>query len=247
GATVSGAQLVLNDTATGNLRNTSTSPEGSYEFLELRPGTYDLAVEAKGFRRTVERSIVVNVGLMVRLDVTLDLSDVKEPVEVKAETPLVEPDKTSISTAVDPRSMQNLPLQDRQFLNLAVIVPGTIPGAPGTRLAGTSVETFPVAGMRSQSNNYTLDGISNNDPHINGPLNLFRLSDAVQEFNVQTSIASAEAGRNSGAQVSIITKSGGNAYHGTLFYYHRNDAFDATPLFLNRAGQPKNPLRRHQF
>jgi hypothetical protein len=247
GATVPGAQLVLNDTATGNPRGTSTSPEGSYEFLELRPGTYDLAVEAKGFRRTVERSIVVNVGLMVRLDVTLDLGDVKETVEVKAETPLVEPDKTSISTAVDPRSMQNLPLQDRQFLNLALTVPGTIPGAPGTRIAATSVETFTVAGMRSQSNNYTLDGISNNDPIVNGPLNLFRLSDAVQEFNVETSIASAEVGRNSGAQVSIVTKSGGNAYHGTLFYDHRNDAFDATPFFLNRAGQPKNPLRRHQF
>jgi hypothetical protein len=130
---------------------------------------------------------------------------------------------------------------------LALTVAGTIPGAPGTRVAGTSVETFTVAGMRSQSNNYTLDGISNNDPHINGPLNLFRLSDAVQEFNVETSIASAEVGRNSGAQVSITTKSGGNAYHGTLFYYHRNDAFDATPFFLNRAGQPKNPLRRHQF
>src|ERR1700739_1297448 len=166
GATVPGAQLILNDTATGNPRGTSTSPEGSYEFLELRPGTYDLAVEANGFRRTVERSIVVNVGLMVRLDVTLDLGDVKETVEVKAETPMVEPDKTSISTAVDPRSMQNLPLQDRQFLNLALTVPGTIPGAPGTRIAATSVETFTVAGMRSQSNNYTLDGISNNDPIV---------------------------------------------------------------------------------
>ena len=247
GAAVPGPQLVLSDTATNVLRGTTASPQGSYEFLQLRPGTYDLSVEANGFRRTVERSIVVNVGLVVHLDVTLDVGDVTETVEVKAETPLIEPDKTSIGMAVDPRSMQNLPLQDRQFLNLAVIVPGTIPGAPGTRIAGTSVETFTVAGMRSQSNNYTLDGISNNDPHVNGPLNLFRLSDAVQEFNVQTSIASAEAGRNSGAQVSIITKSGGNAYHGTLFYYHRNDAFDATPFFLNRAGQPKNPLRRHQF
>jgi hypothetical protein len=247
GATVLGAQLVLKDAATGTARITTTSTVGSYEFLELRPGTYDLAVEAKGFQHTVERNIVVNVGLVVHLDVTLEIGNVTERVEVKAETPLIEPDKTSISTAVDVRAMQNLPLQDRQFLSLALTVPGTVPGAPGTRIAATSVETFTVAGMRSQSNNYTLDGISNNDPHINGPLNLFRLSDAVQEFNVETSIASAEVGRNSGAQVSIITKSGGNTYHGTLFYYHRNDAFDATPFFLSRAGQPKNPLRRHQF
>lgn len=247
GAAVPGARLLLKDTATGTSRTTITSTAGGYEFLELRPGTYDLALEAKGFRRTVERNIVVNVGLVVHLDVTLELGDVRETVEVRAETPLVEPDKTSISTAVDVRAMQNLPLLDRQFLNLALTVAGTVPGAPGTAMAATSLETFSVVGMRSQSNNYTLDGISNNDPHINGPLNLFRLSDAVQEFNVETSIASAEAGRNSGAQVSIITKSGGNAYHGTLFYYNRNDAFDATPFFLNRAGQPKNPLRRHQF
>ena len=246
-ATVPGAQLALQDAATGTSRGTTTSAAGGYDFLELRPGTYDLAVEAKGFRRTVERNIVVNVGLVVHLDVTLELGDVRETVEARAETPLVEPDKTSISMAVDVRAMQDLPLLDRQFLNLALTVAGTVPGAPGTGMAATSVETFTVAGMRSQSNNYTLDGISNNDPHINGPLNLFRLSDAVQEFNVETSIASTEAGRNSGAQVSIITKSGGNAYHGTLFYYHRNDAFDATPFFLNRAGQPKNPLRRHQF
>jgi carboxypeptidase family protein len=247
GATVPGAQLVLKDPATNASRGTTASTEGSYEFLELRPGAYELAVEAKGFRRTVEHTVVVNVGLVVHLDVALELGDVSETVEVRAQTPLIEPDKTSISAAVDPRAMQDLPFQDRQFLNLALIVPGTVPGAPGTRVAGTSLETFTVAGMRSQSNNYTLDGISNNDPHVDGPLNLFRLSDAVQEFNVQTSIISAEVGRNSGAQVSIITKSGGNAYHGTLFYYHRNDAFDATPFFLNRAGQPKNPLRRHQF
>jgi hypothetical protein len=247
GAAVPGAQLVLKDIATATPRTTTTSAAGGYEFLELRPSMYDLAVEAKGFRRTVVRNIVAHVGLVVHLDVSLEVGDVREAVEVRAETPLIEPDKTSISTAVDVRAMQNLPLLDRQFLNLALTVPGTTPGAPGTAMAATSVETFTVAGMRSQSNNYTLDGISNNDPHINGPLNLFRLSDAVQEFNVGTSIASAEVGRNSGAQVSIITKSGGNAYHGTLFYYHRNDAFDATPFFLNRAGQPKNPLRRHQF
>src|SRR3989442_14225152 len=90
GATVAGAQLVLKDTATGTSRATTTSTAGNYEFLELRPGTYDLAVEAKGFRRIVERNIVVNVGLVVHLEVTLELGDVTETVEVTAETPLIE-------------------------------------------------------------------------------------------------------------------------------------------------------------
>lgn len=247
GDSVSGAQLTLRDVATEALRSATASRLGSYEFTEVSPGVYDLSSEAKGFRRTVERHIVVNVGSAVHLDVTMPLGDVSETVEVDAEPPIIEPDKVSIGSIVDLQSIQNLPLEDRQFLNLALIVPGTIPGAPGTRVAGSSVETFSVAGMRSQSNNYTLDGISNNDPHINGPLNLFRIADAVQEFNVETSIPGAEAGRNSGAQVSIITKSGGNAYHGTLFYYVRNNVFDATPFFLNRAGLPKNPLHRNQF
>jgi Carboxypeptidase regulatory-like domain len=104
-ATVADGLLGLKDTATGAIRSTTTSTEGSYEFLELHPGTYDLAVEAKSFRRTLERNVVVNVGLVAHLDVTLDVGDVKETVEVTAETPLIEPDKTSISTAVDPRSM----------------------------------------------------------------------------------------------------------------------------------------------
>src|ERR1700694_4526123 len=164
GAAVPSAQLVLKDIATATPRTTTTSAAGGGGFLELRPSIYDLAVEAKGFRRTVVRNIVAHVGLVVHLDVSLEVGDVREAVEVRAETPLIEPDKTSISTAVDVRAMQNLPLLDRQFLNLALTVPGTTPGAPGTAMAATSVETFTVAGMRSQSNNYTLDGISNNDP-----------------------------------------------------------------------------------
>jgi len=247
GASVSGAQLVLSDTDTQALRHTIASPLGTYEFLQLSPGIYDLSVEAQGFRHTVERHVVVDVGSTVHLDVTVSLGDVTQTVNVNAEPALVEPDRVSVASTVKPGFIQSLPLQDRQFLNLALMVPGTIPGAPGTRIGGTSIETFSVSGMRSQSNNYTLDGISNNDPHISGPLNLFRLADAVQEFSVETSIPGSDAGRSSGAQVRVVTKSGGNAYHGTLFYYARNDAFDATPFFLKRAGLPKNSLERNQF
>jgi len=241
-AAVPGTEIILRSVATGATRTTTTSTAGSYEFPQLGPGAYDLTAQAKGFRRMVERNIMVDVGAVVHLDLTLEVGEMSQTVEVTAELPLIEPDKTFIGKTVDVRGMENLPMLDRQFLNLVLTVPGTTPGAPGTQ-----VEAFSVAGMRTQSNNYTLDGISNNDPQVNGPLNAFRLADAVQEFNVQTSIASTEVGRNSGAQVNIITKSGGNSYHGTLFYFHRNDAFDATPFFLNRGRQPKNPLRRHDY
>ncbi len=204
---------------------------------------YQLTAEARGFRRLVHENIVVNVGLVVHLDLSVEVGAETQVVEVTAGgVPLIEPDKTSISSAVDNRSIKSLPLRGRTLLNLALMVPGVTPGAPRTM-----VVAFSVAGMRSQSNNYTLDGMSNNDPQTNGPLDGFRIADAVQEFNVQTSLASTDVGRNSGAQVSIITKSGANIRHSSLFYYSRNEAFDAAPFFLNRAGQPKNPLRRHQF
>src|SRR5713226_1971915 len=241
-AFVAGAQVTLRDAQTAATRQMPTSTEGYFEFTQLRPSTYELTVEAAGFRRMLERNIVVNAGQIAHVDVFLELGNVSETVEVTAEIPLIEPEKTAISRSVDIKMIMSLPMLARQFLNLALTVPGTIPGAPGTQVVGFSVVAVPI-----QSNNYTLDGISNNDPQVNGPLDAFRLTDAIQEFTVQTSIASPDVGRNSGAQVSIITKGGGNSYHGSVFYYGRNDALDANDFFLNRAGQPKNALSRHQF
>src|SRR6266849_2109200 len=239
---VAGAQVTLRDAQTAATRQMPTSTEGYFEFTQLRPSTYELTVEVAGFRRMLERNIVVNAGQIAHVDVFLELGNISETVEVTAEIPLIEPEKTAISRSVDIKQIMSLPMLGRQILDLALTVPGTIPGAPGTQVVG-----FSVAGMRTQSNNYTLDGISNNDPQVNGPLDAFRLTDAIQEFTVQTSIASPDVGRNSGAQVSIITKSGGNSYHGSVFYYGRNDALDANDFFLNRVGQPKNALSRHQF
>ncbi len=176
--------------------------------------------------------------------------------EITGETPLVQPDTTAVSHSIDARVIRNLPLLNRGFLGLALLTPGTIPSAPGSQ-----VNAFTIAGMRSQANNYTLDGVSANDPQVNGPLNSFNMSDAIQEFSVQSSIATSDVGRNSGAQVNIVTKSGTNALHGTAFYSGRNDALDAAAYFLKRgffeaqaAGTPANllpaikpVLRRHQY
>jgi hypothetical protein len=242
GAAIPNATVIIRDVATGAARSTVTSSTGAYQFPTLRPSTYEVAVEAPGFRRTVQKEITVSVGDVARADISLQLGSATETVEVKSEIPLIEPDKTSVSYSVDPSGMQGLPLINRNFLNLVLTVPGTIPQASGTQAGG-----FSVSGMRAQSNNFTLDGVDNNDPQVNGPLNTFNMTDAIQEFNVATSIAGAEVGRNPGAQVSILTKSGTNQYHGSLFYYGRNDALDANDYFLNRAGQKKNVLRRHQF
>src|SRR5215470_5034714 len=242
GSTIVGAKVTLRNVATGESQTSVTNEEGYYEFVLLRPANYEIQAEVKGFRRLHRSAIVVNVGGVVRSDLHFEIGEVSQTVEVSSETPVIEPDRTSISRSLDVKAVTNLPMLGRNILDLALTAPGTIPGAPGTQ-----VVAFSVAGMRSQSNNYTLDGVSNNDPQVNGPLNLFHLTDAIQEFNVQTSIANTDVGRNSGAQVSIITKSGTNSLHGTLFYTGRNDALDANDFFLNRAGQKKNALRRHQF
>ena len=242
GATVAGAQVTLRNVATGEAKTLTTSSEGYFEFLALRPATYEVLAEAKGFHRLHHTEIVVNVGSVVRADLHFEVGEVTQVVEVTSEIPLIETDRTTVNRSVDLKEVSNLPMLGRDILALALTAPGTIQGAPGTQVVG-----FSVAGMRTQSNNYTLDGVSNNDPQVNGPLNLFHLTDAIQEFNVQTSIASTDVGRSSGAQVSIITKSGTNALHGTLFYTGRNDLLDANDFFLNRAGKAKNALRRHQF
>jgi Carboxypeptidase regulatory-like domain/TonB-dependent Receptor Plug Domain len=242
GAVIVGAQVTIHDVKTDANRSTTTNTQGFYEFLAVKPSVYDLSVEIKGFEKAVKHQINVVVGLESHLDVALKPGSVTETVEVKTEVPLIEPEKTNVSYSIESQQIQNLPLQGRQFLDLALLTPGVTAQAPGTQAGGIN-----VSGMRSQSNNFTLSGISINDPQVNGPLNLFHIADAVQEFNVNTSIAGTDLGRSSGAQVTIITKSGTNTYHGSAFYYGRNEALDANDWFLNLAGKPRNVLRRHQY
>jgi hypothetical protein len=143
---------------------------------------------------------------------------------------------------IDRRAMALLPLNVRQFLDLTLLTPGVVPAAAGTQGNG-----FSAAGARSQSNVYLLDGIANQDTQTNDALNGFRITDAVEEFAGQTSVAMAESGRGAGAQVNVVTRSGSNQLHGSAFEYLRNTAFDATDFFTNKLGGTKNPLHRNQF
>jgi hypothetical protein len=182
------------------------------------------------------------VDQVTRVDISLELGDVSEVVEVSAITPLLESGKSTLSGVVDNRVIANVPLNARQFLDLALLTPGIVPAAPGTQGSG-----FNSAGARSQSNVYLLDGISNQDTQTNEALNLFRITDAVEEFAVQTSVPPPEFGRGSGGQVNIVTKSGSNQFHGSLFEYLRNTKLDAADFFTNKLRGPKNVLHRNQF
>jgi carboxypeptidase family protein len=243
GAVVSNVQLTLLRKDTSTKLIGTTDANGYYQFLQLPPAIYSLAAEASGFKKVNFGSVVVQVDQVTHLDIKLDIGNVSEVIEVAATTtPLLESDKSTMSSVIDSRVVANMPLNARQFLDLALLTPGVLPTATGTQGGG-----FSVAGARSQSNIFLVDGVSNQDTQINSPLNNFRITDAVQEYAVQTSVALPEFGRGTGGQVNIVTKSGTNRFHGTAFEYLRNTVFDSADFFTNKSGGKKNPLNRNQF
>src|SRR5258706_8627054 len=237
GAVVPSVKLTLTSPATNAQFTVTTNPDGDFQFLQLPPATYSLVAEAQGFKKVNVSSVLVQVDQITHLDLTLEVGTLTESIQVEGVAPLLENDKSTLSSVVDSRNISNMPLNGRQALDLALITPGVLPTA-----SGTQVLSFNVAGARSQSNTYLWDGASNMDTQVNANLNNFRIGDAVQEFSVQTSVASAEFGRGTGGTVSMVTKSGTNTLHGTAFEYLRNNDFDATDFFINKQGGTKTPL-----
>ena len=198
--------------------------------------------ENAGFKKTTVSSVLVQVDQVTHVEIVLEVGNLTESVQVEAAVPLLENDKSTISSVVDTRTIASMPLNARQYLDLALLTPGAMPSQPGQQGGG-----FNMAGARSQSNLFLLDGVSNMDTQIGSPLGNFRITDAVQEFAVQTSVPTAEFGRGHGAQVSIVTKSGTNQFHGSVFEYLRNSDFDAADFFTNRLRGTKNTLHRNQY
>jgi hypothetical protein len=242
GAIVANARVTLVSATKAVERSAWTHHTGAFDFPNLGPGAWELTVEAAGFKRFHISSVLTMVDQTTRADVTLQVGDVTETIEVRSVMPLIERDSATASMVIDRRAIPSLPLNGRQYLDLAALAPGTLPAAPGTQGNG-----FNVSGIRSQSNVYLLDGVSNVDTQNNQPLNLFRIADAVDEFSVQTSVSSSEFGRGAGAQVNVVTRSGGNQLRGAAFEYLRNTAITAADFFTNKLAGPKNALNRNQF
>src|SRR6266849_4212540 len=243
GAAVTSAKLTLTNQSTNAKWEAVSDNNGGFQFLQLAPASYSLVVESQGFKKVTEQSILVQVDQITHVDVAMEIGSITQVVEVSsAATPLLETDRSTLSNVVDSQVISSMPLNARQYLDLALLTPGVLPSATGTQGGG-----FNVAGARSQSNVFLLDGVSIIDTQVNSALGNFRLTDAVQEFAVQTSVATAEFGRGTGGQVSIVTKSGSNQFHGSAFEYLRNDILDARDFFTNKSGGKKNPLHRNQY
>lgn len=243
GAMISGARLTLINMSTNGREVAVSDSNGSFQFLQLAPAVYSLQVEAAGFKKEVLNDVVVEVDQITHLETTLQIGSTTETIEVLSEAaPLLESDRSTLSNVIDHQVVSNMPLNARQYLDLALLTPGVLPSSAGTQGGG-----FNVSGARSQSNIFLLDGVSNMDTQVNSALGNFRITDAVQEFAVQTSVAPAEFGRGTGGQVNIVTKSGTNQFHGTAFEYLRNSVLDAADFFTNKNGGTKNPLHRNQY
>ncbi|MBV6431262.1 MAG: hypothetical protein IANPNBLG_01391 [Bryobacteraceae bacterium] len=250
GALVAGAEVSITANATNIRRVVTTNAAGVYIAPALQPGAYSVKVTMKGFRSAMDNTLELQVGQTARLNFELQIGDVAETVEVSAAAENLDTETTTVGTVIDNRRIEDLPLNGRNYLQLANLVPsGTIYG-PGNFIAGArgggarAQFTLNLSGQRFQFNRFTLDGVENTDPNFGTYLFLPSV-DALQEFKVETGTYSAEFGRNV-TQVNVITKSGTNQLHGSLFEFVRNTAMDARNFF-QLPNAPVQPLKRNQF
>lgn len=241
-AALPGVKITVTQTATGQTRTVVSDDSGNYVFLLLPAGKYELAAEREGFQKLIRREFDLQVDQRASLDLPLEAGQITETVEIRDEASILQTESASVGTVIDQAKIVRLPLNGREFQQLALLVPGAVPAAQGSSLSFRG--GFNVGGARESANQFLLDGADNNNSSANQYV--FRPSvDMIQEFKVQTNSYSAEFGRGAGAQVNIITKSGTNEYHGNLFEFLRNSAFDAKNFFDLPTTTPS--FKRNQF
>ncbi len=258
GAVVSGATVKVHNVNTGLERTTQTSADGSYAVSELQIGTYTVTVSQSGFQTSVTSSVTVDVAGERRVDVSLKPGQVSEHVEVSGESlPQVETTSNTLGSVLTQETVKDLPINGRDYTKLIFLTPG-VTGSPDqiTDSPGSFGE-FSMNGARGRSNNYLLDGTDMNDGYRNDPAinqagvfgtpSAILPIDAVSDMRVLSNFQ-PEYGRNGGAIVNIVTKSGTNALHGDFFEYFRNDALDARnyfdPNFLPEGSFSQQPVWR---
>lgn len=247
--------------ATSLERSTRTNAGGAYTFAALPPGEYEITVGASGFRSIRREHVRLEVSQSMRLDFALELGTVDQSVIVSADPPPVTAETGTLGTTVGREFVEAAPLNGRTFQSLIALTPGTVM----TKANGTDAGQFSVNGQRANANYFMIDGASANigvsanafagqpatgsTPGMGatGGTNNLVSMDALQEFRIVTSAYAPEFGRTPGGQVAILTRSGTNEFHGTLFEYFRNDVLDANDWFANRNGQNKPALRQNDF
>src|SRR5262245_33321548 len=229
---VAGATVKITSMSTQTVRKVSADAQGIFQITGLLPGDYELSVEAMGFA-PAKQQLRLEVGQQLKLDVSLNLASISNTVEVSSQVGVLRTTDTSVGEVIEPVAIRELPLNGRMLIDLMLTVPGAHVGhgaqtgdmnplywRPGQRSAVS------IGGSRPNANYFLLDGATNTDPTFN-TLNLSPSPDAVREFKVQTGNYSAEMGGAGGGQINIVTRSGSNEFHGTVYEFLRNNAMDA--------------------
>ncbi len=247
GAVVPDVLVTVRNVATGQSREARTDESGNYVITLLPVGTYEVAAEHPGFKKAVASGVVLEVDERVRVDLTLEVGEITDVVEVTGAAPLVQVETSEVGSVIEERRVTELPLNARNFLQLALLAPGAVEAAQETGASRFTVSggglTVNINGGRDDQNYYMIDGVSNMDVSFNN-MNIPLSVDAIQEFKVKGSQYSAEYGNLSGGQVSVSTKAGSNEFHGTAFEFLRNDALDARNFF-DPSDVP--PFKQNQF
>jgi outer membrane receptor protein involved in Fe transport len=244
-AAIRGAQVVAINLDTGLAKETSTASDGSYRLLLLPVGRYRITVKAPQFATLVREPIQINVSETLRLNAQLELSSLNETVKVVGDLQLVDTASNVLGRVVTGRELVDLPLNGRNFTQLGLLQTGVAPLTAGVATAGGSLrqgQAYAVNGMRPEQNMYLVDGAQNLN-RMDGGYALKLPVEAIAEFRILTQSAPAEYGGTAGATTSVVSRSGSNDFHGTVYEFLRNDAFDARNFFSATV----EPLKQHQF
>ena len=246
-AVVPGVKITVTNVATGVAQSVETNAQGFYSLPFLLPGTYRVEAVAKGFAPAIRENLKLDVDQTARLDIALRLGAVAETVEVSAAAALIDSQTSVVGQVIDNKRIVELPLNGRNYLELARLTTGVAPDF-GSRTS--SKGSFSAVGQRGYQTNVLLDGVDNNSRASGGQLGFEAQGvtpsiDAVAEFKVVTNNNSAEYGFRMGGTVIVQTKSGSNEFHGSAYEFMRNEKLDAANFFA--VGQPKPPYKRNQF
>ncbi|WP_433984657.1 carboxypeptidase regulatory-like domain-containing protein [Tunturiibacter empetritectus] len=251
GAVVPNATIVLTNNGTNEKRTTVSNSSGDYTFTLLPVGHYSVSVKAAGFQASIVKDLSVEAGDRARNDVHLLTGSENTVVEVTASTPLLQADSATVSSTVTAKAVQDLPLNGRNFVQLVDLVPGANPGAGNGLSSGgrpddrrNNAAGLSVNGQDDTLNNWVVDGVDDNE-RIIGTIGIKPNVEGIQEITVQTNSYAAEAGRTAGGVINIVTRSGTNAFHGSVYEYFRNDIFDARQVFQTTGKKPE--LRQNQY
>ncbi len=243
GAVVPNVTVTATNTGTNLSRSAITDESGTFRIAPLNPGPYRLDAEASGFKKATVSDVVLEVGQQARINVELQVGDVTQTLEVAGRPSLVNTESNLIGGVINQSRVVSLPLNGRNFMELTTLTAGIAEGTGSAAIVNKRAPT--AAGMPHQDNNYQLDGADNKEAFFNS-WNLGPSVDAIQEFSIQVGQYSAEFGSGGGAVINVVTKSGSNQLHGTLWEFMRNNVFDARNFFL-RPEQTIAALRRNQF